>query len=83
MAARRRLQRPATRLEGLRIQKGFSRRALAIAAGMSESGLRHIEVNQGVPHPEHQLAIATVLGATPTELWPLTEEEDEPELVPA
>lgn len=78
--ARKRLQQPATRLPRLRLDQGMSRRALAHAAGLSESGLRHIEINGGVPHPEHQLAIATVLGVATTDLWPLVEEDDEEEL---
>lgn len=62
----------STNLTSARLNKGLSIPALAAKANVPDHVIYHAEKG-GMPRPENALKIATALGVSVTDVWPVTE----------
>lgn len=73
------LQRPSTNLARLRLEAGFSQRALALAAAVHSNTVRYAEIRGSIPMASAQRRIAAALSeqldrkVDPVDIWPLIE----------
>lgn len=64
-----RLEEFGRAVRSLRIQRGLSQAAVALAAGVDRKTINRVENARFAPHLDHVFAIADALGVRPEELF--------------